>query len=235
MIFTAVIIEDEVPARETIKGYLSRYFENIVVIHEIDNVMDSISFLANNKADIIFLDVQLKDGQGVDILNKMDTSKYKIVFTTAHDKYTFDAFKHKSFGYLLKPIDPDDFKEIVTRILNDLKSIKSVEPKKIKIPINSGNIWIEINDIIRCEAENNYTRVFVNDHKSSYVISKTLKTVENEVVNSDKFVRVHQSHLINLNFIAELKIQNNKIQLINGDSVPVSRSNKDFLNSIANH
>jgi two-component system LytT family response regulator len=120
MKYTATIIEDEIPARITLKSYLAKYFESIEVIAEIDNTQESIDFLNQNHCDILFIDVQLKDGKAIEILNKIDTSKHKIVFTTAHDDYTLEAFKHKAFGYLLKPLDPKDFKEIVGRILIDL-------------------------------------------------------------------------------------------------------------------
>lgn len=229
MNFTAIIIEDEVPARETLKSYLSRYFEKIKVIAEIDTVEESISYLKYHKADILFLDVQLKDGKGTDILSKIETEKYKLVFTTAFDGFALEAFKHKAFGYLLKPLDPDDFKEIVGRVIRDLSFGEEKILKKIKLPIASGIKWIEVKDIVRCESDSNYTKIFVNDHTSAYLLAKTLKVVENEIINSNRFLRVHQSHLINLDYISDEKIQNNFIVMYNGDKIPVSRANKNLF------
>lgn len=229
MIFTAVIIEDEIPARDTLKGYISRYFENIKIIGELDTVEESILFLNKNEVQIIFLDVQLKDGKGIDILREINTSNYKIIFTTAFDEYALEAFKHKSFGYLLKPLDPDDFKEIVGRVIKDLSFEEEKKSKKIKVSIPSGFKWIEVEDIIRCESENNYTKIIVNKEKHTFLISKTLKSVELEIINSNKFLRVHQSHLINKDHIANAKMQHNTIIMTNGDKIPVSRSNRKNL------
>ena len=229
MKYTAVIVEDEVPARDTLKSYLERYFENIRVIAEIDNVEEALDFLNDNEVDILFLDVQLTDGSGVDILENIKHSKFNLVFTTAFDEYAVDAFKHKSFGYLLKPLDPDDFVEIVNRVINDLTVSREKGIKKIKVSIPSGNKWIVIDNIIRCEAESNYTRIIVKDKNATYIIAKTLKTVENEMINSSRFVRVHASHLINLDHISDMTIQHNKIIMKNGDEIPVSKAHRNIF------
>lgn len=230
MKYSAVIIEDEIPARITLKSYLTKYFSTIKVIAEIDTIQESIDFLAYHQTDILFLDVQLKDGKAIDILNKIDTDKYKIVFTTAFDEYALDAFKHKSFGYLLKPLDPDDFKEIVERVIKDLTYQNKT--KKIRIPISTGYRWVDVNDIIRCEAESNYTKLIIKDRSANCTISKTLKYVENEIINSSHFFRVHQSHLININYIKNAEIKYFNISLKNGDTVPVSRSHKNELHEL---
>ena len=230
MNFTAVIIEDEYPARNTLKSYLKKYFPKLIVLAELETIKESFLFLSENKVDIIFLDVQLKDGKGIELLNQIDSSNYKIIFTTAFDEYAIDAFKHKSFGYLLKPIDPIDFKEILNRVINDLlHSAINNNTKSIKIPIANGFKSVKIEDIIRCESESNYTKFILNNNEPILIISKTLKYVENELINSNRFMRVHQSHLINLNFIEKKEIKNNLIKLKNGENIPVSRANKIAL------
>jgi two-component system LytT family response regulator len=228
MKYNTLIIEDELPARITLNSYLRKYFDTINVVAELGTVEESVSFLNKTQVDIIFLDIQLKDGKGVDILDRIDSTKYKIIFTTAHEEFALEAFKHRAFGYLLKPLDPTDFKEILNRAIKDLTTPK-LEPinNRIRIPISSGYEWIEIDDIIRCEAESNYTKVIVKDTK--YIISKTLKHVEHELINSVLFSRVHQSHLVNLNWIDSTQIKNNTITLKNGDEIPVSRAHKDEL------
>ncbi|MDO8999245.1 MAG: LytTR family DNA-binding domain-containing protein [Bacteroidota bacterium] len=228
--FNAIIIEDEYPARITLKSYLERYFSNIEVVAEIETVLEAIPFIKNNKIDIIFLDVQLKDGKGIEVLENIDSEKYKIIFTTAHEEYTLNAFKHKAFGYLLKPLDPTDFKEIVERVLNDLNANNAIDlEKKIKIPEGSGYIWIELKDIIRCEAYGNYTKIITKENLNAITVSKTLKYVEQNLIKSDKFIRVHQSHLINLSFIKAKEIKNNTIALLNGEKIPVSRAKRNNL------
>jgi two-component system, LytTR family, response regulator len=227
---TAVIIEDEIPARLTLKTYLAKYFENIDVIAEIDNVKDAIDFLVREDADILFLDVQLRDGKAIEILDAIDVNKYKLVFTTAYNEYAIDAFKHKSFGYLLKPLDPNDFREIVGRVLNDL--VNSSKQKKIKIPLNSGYKIIDVQDVIRCESESNYTKIYINNEPNPYLISKTLKSVEKEIIDSPLFFRIHRSHLINSNYIKSSEVKNNTIMLLNGTAIPVSRGHYKELEAL---
>lgn len=222
MKFTAVIIEDELPARATIRSYVKKYAPEVVIAEEFDSVQSGMNYLKSNSPDIVFLDVQLSDGLGIDILNKIDTSKLRIIFTTAHEQYAMQAFKNKAFGYLLKPLNPLDFKEIIRRVIIDALNTKT--NRTIKLPISDGEIWIKLSDIVRCQSFSNYTRIFCT--QKSYTISKTLKYVETELLNSDQFVRVHQSHLINIDFVAEKEIKKQCVLLSNGDLIPVSRSRK---------
>lgn len=221
----AVIIEDEVPARVTLKSYIQRYFSRVTVLAEFDNVREAVIYLNRHRVDIIFLDVQLKDGKGVDILNKIDSGKFRIIFTTAYEKYTVEAFRHKSFGYLLKPLDPLDFKKIMNRVLKDI-SYTDPETKKVKIHVGNEIIWVDTGTIIRCESQSNYTSIVCSPGNEKYTVAKTLKAVETELIDSEEFLRVHQSHLINLWFIDKIEMANNRILLKNGEIVPISRSKR---------
>ena len=230
MKYNTLVIEDELPARVTINSYLRKYFDTISVVAELGTVKEAISFLNEHQVDIIFLDVQLKDGKGIDILDKINSAEYKIIFTTAHEEFALEAFKHKAFGYLLKPLDPTDFKEILNRVITDLTTNESKSTSnRIRIPISQGHTWVDVNTIIRCESESNYTKIIVKDITNNLIISKTLKHVEHKMINSKLFFRTHQSHLINLNWVNGAQIKSNVITLINGDKVPVSRSHKDEL------
>lgn len=228
MIFKALIVEDEIPARITLRSYLKRYFTQIEVEAEVDTVRGAVSFLENNPVDFIFLDVQLKDGKGVDIFNFISPDGYKIIFTTAFDQHTKDAFRLKSFGYLLKPLSPSNFKEIVNRALKDLIVINP-ESKKVKVPVKRGERWIDTQDIIRCESASNYTKIYCCKESKPFTVSKTLKFVEQEMIGSDDFIRVHQSHLINSHFINDTEIVENSISLTTGETIPISRSRKADL------
>ncbi|MBL4702976.1 MAG: response regulator transcription factor [Flavobacteriales bacterium] len=226
MIVTAIIIEDEFLARKTLKSYLRKYFPSIRLIAEFDSIVKSKMFLKDNPVHIIFIDVQLKDGIGTELLQQIDTSKYKIVFTTAYEEYALEAFKFKAFGYLLKPIDPLEFKAIMNRVIKDI-STEMPRSKKIKIPKSNGHIWININVIIRCESESNYTKIHCQNE--TYTVARTLKYVEGKMINDDQFIRVHQSHLLNKNFIKKSEILKNSIELEDGTLLPVARSKKSML------
>jgi len=223
----AAIIEDEAPARETIKNYLKKYFPGIKVVHEVETKKDAIILLANSDVDLVFLDVQLKDGSGIDILKSIDKPSFKTVFTTAYDNFTKEAFEYKAFGYLLKPINPIDFKEIINRVLKDL-TISDFTSLKIKIPSKQGTILIDSSEIIRCESDNNYTVLYCANGEK-HMLSKTLKHVELEILPQTQFIRAHQSHLVNLSFINPKKIGSNSFFLLDGLEIPVSRSKKEAL------
>ena len=225
MNLSAVIIEDEAPARMTIRSYLERYFKQVVVVAEITSVSEAVSYLQTSNADIIFLDVQLKDGKGIEILEQINSEKFKIIFTTAFDNYTFQAFEHKSFGYLLKPLDPFDFKTIMNRVLKDL-SYSDPESKKIKVNTANKTLWIDTKDIIRCESQSNYTILICHPENERFTLAKTLKSVESELIGSDEFIRVHQSHLLNVHFIASIEAGAGNVILKNGEKIPVSRSKR---------
>ena len=231
MTYKAVIIEDEIPARTTLKKFLEIYFPKIVVIKEIDNIEESINFLRKSNTDLVFLDVQLKDGESLKIFDVIDPKKHNIIFTTAYDNFTLQAFQLKSFGYLLKPLKPSEFKEMVSRVLSHLSSLESIS-KKISISLSSGLALVDSKDIIRCESESNYARIICTENKA-YFVSKTLKYVENQMINSKNFIRVHHSHLVNVNHIDLSQVKPALILMSNGDKVAVSRSKKlDLFNRI---
>ena len=223
----AVLIEDEIPARNTLKSYLRKYFPDVIVQCEIDNEEEAVNTLNHTDFDIVFLDVQLKHGSGVDVLRKVRKSGMRIIFTTAHEDYAMEAFQNKAFGYLLKPINPIDFKEIVSRVIKDLQSAE-IFTKKIKVPTPYGNAFIATDSIIRCQSDSNYTHVHCQD-KNTYIISKTLKYVEEHILNSHGFLRIHQSHLVNIQFIDDTKVSAGVVVLKDGTSLPVSRSRKGSL------
>jgi two-component system LytT family response regulator len=197
------------------------------LLAELDSIEDSLVFLKDREVHVLFVDIQLRDGKGIEILDKIDTTKYRIIFTTAHEEYALEAFKHKAFGYLLKPLDPNEFKEIMGRVIKDLSNELPGE-KKIKVPLSDGHIWINTNTIIRCESESNYTKIYClkNQH---YTIARTLKHVEKNMIDSDDFIRIHQSHLVNSSFINSAEIRKNSIQIEDGTVLPVSRSKKQSL------
>lgn len=225
MKINAIIIEDETPARVTIKSYLKKYFPDIRVVGEAGRIAEALEILESISFDFIFLDVQLKDGLGIDLLKTCKKRCKRVIFTTAFDNYAMDAFKHKAFGYLLKPIDPIDFKEIVERVIKDVL-VTHVRPAKVKVPTSHGFAYIDSAEIIRCESESNYSRIYTQNGKN-YLISKTLKIIEKELLPNAGFARVHQSHLINLRYIDMDRIRHNQMELKSGETIPISRSRRE--------
>lgn len=227
MTVKTLIIEDEQPARKTLRSYLNRYFPQIEVIGMAGSITEAYELIMIGGFDFIFLDIHLKDGNGINFIQQFPNQKFRIIFTTAYDNYAIEAFRQRAFGYLLKPIDPIDFKEIVNRVLKDIL-LTNTANYKLKIPVPNGFSLIDASDIIRCEAESNYSNIIVRNGKN-YIVSKTLKMLGKELEASDKFIRVHQSHLVNIEFIDAQNMRSNSILLVNGDLIPVSRARKDDL------
>lgn len=223
----AILIEDEIPARITLKGYLDRYYPFIEVVAEIKSVSGAMSTLSKLEADILFVDIHLKDGLALEILKAIEPRKFRVIFTTAYEDYSMEAFKYKGFGYLLKPLDPLDFKEIMDRVINDINAKKPAR-RIIEIPIPNGKTWLDVAEIVRCESHSNYTTLY-RKNGASYTFSKTLKYVEEEMISDHSFLRVHQSHLINLDYVKDREIRSGKIQLSDGTLVPVSRNKKAYV------
>jgi two-component system LytT family response regulator len=229
--FSIIIIDDEADARRIILKYLERYFESINIIGEADSVSEGYQLITKHKPDLIFLDVQMNDGTGFDLLDQLGPNAPKVIFTTAFDEFAVKAFKYKALDYLLKPISSEDFIDTLEYIINN-NSKKSIdinkESKKITIPVNNGYQIIDLNTIIYFKAEGSYCVItHVNDEK--LIVSKPLKYFVDKIC-SDKcsFVRTHKSYLVNFNFIDKINRESNaSIIMSNQEIIPISRNKKE--------
>ena len=227
----AVIIDDIDLARETLKKDLALYCPDVTIIGEAEGVVSGARLLKNIKPDVLFLDIQLKDGVGFDLLEILPDISFKIIFTTASDAYAIKAFRHAAVDYLLKPIDPDELKSAIDKVKKGfsqnaqfsvlLENNKNKTTSKIALHTQDKIHIVDINDIIRCEANVNYTEFNFSNSKK-LLVTKTLKDFE-ELLKEQGFHRVHQSHLINTKYIKEfIKTDGGYIIMTDGSSVPVS-------------
>jgi two-component system LytT family response regulator len=223
----AIIVEDELPARETLNSYLERYFPNVSVKAETDSIKDTVELLNTKQFDVVFLDIQLTDGLGLEVLQNVKSVLPRVIFTTAHDNFTQEAFHYKAFGYLLKPLDPNDFKDIMNRVVKDIM-FKDQSSRYIKVPNKTGNSSIDVNEIIRCEAESNYTKIITIKHEQ-FIIAKTLKSMEEEVLPEELFLRTHKTHLVSIRYINKDNANYKELRTVNGDRVPISRTKRDLI------
>jgi len=183
---------------------------------------------------------------GFEMLLKLTEKKFHIIFTTAYDHYAIKAIKYAAFDYLLKPIDIEELKMTVDRVIKQVvpdqtqKKLETLEQNfitrpflnKIAIPTLEGLLFFDINSIIRLEAESNYTLLYFNEHPR-LMASRTLKDFE-DILPTDIFFRPHNSHIINLHFIKRyLKGDGGQVEMKNGDTILVSRRKKEeFLKKI---
>ena len=238
----AIIIDDEEESRNTIFNILSDFCKDIIVIAQADNVQNGILKIQKQKPDVIFLDIHMPDGTGFDLLEKITAIDFQIIFITAYDQYALKAIKFSALDYILKPVDPQQLIEAVKKIKKSETDFGRISNQintllenrngfhRISLPTLKGLRFINLKDIIRCEADNNYTNFFLNSGEK-ILVTKTLKEYD-ESLSSLYFVRVHQSHLINTRFVEQyLKGEGGTIVMADGSEVEVSRRRKDeFLN-----
>lgn len=245
---TAIVIDDEPKARETIVQMITLYCKNINIVCQADDIHSAYVAISQHKPDLVFLDINLKEGTGFDLLKRFSQIDFKIIFITAFDNYAINAFKFSAIDYILKPVHPDDLiaavdkveriheKEIFRKTFHTLLSnIEQKQPEqKIIVLKTSENIYIvNVCNIIRCESEKNYTMFYLSD-KKKILVSQTLKEYD-ELLESSGFYRVHQSHLINIKHIDHyVKGDGGYIVMKDNAQIPVSCRKKDYLLDLFN-
>ncbi len=239
----AVVVDDEFFSRQTVTDLLNDNFKDIEVVGQADSVKTAVELIPSLKPDLVFLDVDLTDGTGFDILNLLKPIDFKIIFITAHQEYAMKAIKFSAFDYILKPVSESELKAAVERVLADKNSANyqlkmdaffynaeniRKEGKKIVLKTSESIHLVSVCDIIRCEADNNYTTFYLATGER-IVISHGLKEYE-DLLGSYGFFRVHQSHLINLKFIARFdKKDGGYVILTDKSQIPVSQRKKQKL------
>lgn len=243
----AVIIDDELNARENISFLLSEHCNGVEVAGMAENVTDAVQLIKTEKPDLIFLDIEIGEGSGFDVLDKISGLNIEVIFTTAFNQYAIKAFKFSAIDYLLKPIDILDLKQAVeraeirikqnqiSRSLDNLMSNLSDNNRKLKkigLPVQGGVQYFPLDEIIRLQSQSNYTTFYLNQNRE-LLISKTLKEYD-ELLSDQGFVRVHQSHLINIDHISQYqKSDGGYVILSDGSNVPLSKNYKEnFLAAI---
>ncbi len=245
----ALIIEDEQHCIDRLTSLITdRCKDSVLLLGAFTSVEDGKQAIAKHQPDVVFLDVQIKDKTGFDLLQHLNDVKFEVIFTTAFEKYAVQAFKFSAIDYLLKPVDPDDLLRAVDKLKEKLAggemsqkldvlfhNLKSIEgaSKRISIPTINGLIFLQVADIIRCQSDVNYTDIFLRDRKK-ITVARTLKDFE-ELLIEYNFYRVHNSHLINLAHIKEYnKGKGGYVSMVDGSEVEVSSRRKaDFLKSLS--
>ena len=244
--FRTIIVEDEIPARELLKTYLSEY-PSVELIGEYDNGFDGLKAINEAKPDAIFLDVQMPKLTGFEMLEVLEHHP-EVIFTTAYDQYAIRAFEQNAVDYLLKPFSRERFSEAIARLESRLKKReKSGDEKsgieKIKIHLaeseeklhrvvikKTGKIHvISTDDINYLEAQDDYVMIYTDDGK--YLKQQTMKYFENHL-DKEQFVRVHRSYIANISCIERIEPyeKTNFILILkDGNKVPVSRSGMQVL------
>lgn len=234
----AVVVDDIQKFRKNLIQDLADYCPDIAVVGEADGVISAAKKINNLKPDVVFLDIQINEGTAFDLLSVLGDVKFKIIFTTASDEFAIKAFKISAIDYLLKPIDIDELKCAVAKLKigNEdnyellQSNIKEEDKSNKRLALHSQDKIeiIEIGNIIRCESNVNYTQFFFKDG-TKMLVTKTLKEYD-KMLTEFGFYRVHQSHLINIDYLKEyVKIDGGYLKMKDGSSVPISIRKKSSV------
>lgn len=243
-----VIIEDEIHSRETLKTLLTEFCEDVNVMGMTGSMEEAVGLINQLQPELVFLDIELQTGTGFDVLNRVDQRNFEVIFTTAFEHYAIKAIKFSSIDYLLKPIDLDELhlalkkarqkkdQLLTTRQLDLLlKNIgnKTDQKRKICLSTADGLEFIQVNNIMYCEANGSYTNFHIKPD-IRLVVSKNLKEYEQMLVDYD-FMRVHNSFLINLHEVKKFVKSEGGYILMNNDSqISISPSKREvFLRRMA--
>lgn len=240
---TALIVEDEKLVSETLKKLLADNYPDISVLSTLGTLGEANYYLKHITPDILFLDVNLPDGLGINLECLQSAVEFDVIFCTAHEGYAVDAFKLNAADFLLKPFKREEFMRVMNQVVpKRLESIRhenepefmehSPSRQKMLVHTQEGIEFMSLNDIIYLKAKQNYTEFYLEGGK--YLLSsKTLKEFD-KVLSQKGFARIHQSFLINLDHVSKyLKGKGGKVVMDNGDELDVAQNRKEFfLNSI---
>ena len=235
----AVIVEDESPSRENLEKLLAKYCEQVEIVGTAEDVEDALAMFRNpeTQPDVAFLDISLPNGLIFQVLNQIiqeDEINFDIIFITAYDKFMKRACEYACVGYINKPIDTDELRAAVSRVKagrsNKIRERMDVmqghynNPNafgKMSVSAVDGIYFINIRDIVRLEAEDNYTHIFTKNNEKM-TIAKTIKSYE-ELLSGVNFFRVHKRHLINLNYMSKFIKGDSTVIMVENIKIEVSR------------
>lgn len=243
----AILIDDEQECLNALAYDLRNYCSEIEIVDICQGGKEGIKSIHKHKPDMVFLDIDMPMISGFDLLEMVGDIDFAVVFTTAYDKYALKAFRISATDYLLKPIDKDELKAAILKVkakqsvkspqdqvsflLDQLKALDDDNVKKIALPTFEGTEFVNLKDIIYCEADGAYTQVHSVGGVKLY-ISKTLRHLE-EVLCDYHFFRVHNSYIVNTDYMQKyVKADGGYLLLNNGKQVKVSRSKKEKLISL---
>jgi two-component system LytT family response regulator len=238
----AIIVDDEINCCEILSILLEKYCPQVKVVDICYSGEAALSSIIEMKPDIVFLDIEMPQMNGFDLLEKLQTINFKLIFTTGYDQYAIKAIRFSALDYLLKPIDREELQNAVRKAIHSMETPTQQQfevllhkfhnsgngGQKIALPTMEGLQLIAIDLIISCASDRNYTTLYLKQ-KQKMVISRPLKEIE-ELLEDHSFLRVHNSYLVNLKEIEKyIRGEGGYLVMSDGSTVDISRSKKDLL------
>jgi len=240
----AVHIEDEPRNIELLASLIETHCSHqVTLVGNAKNIPDAINLIKNTHPQLVYLDIELNKGNAFELLEQLKEIDFQVIFITAFDQYAVKAFRHNAVDYLLKPISISELKEATTKavekidhssintnILDTLKELKlNISNQKIGVPVQDGVVFVNADEIIRCEANGSYSTFYLTN-KKTVITTKSLKDIES-LLSFSNFVRVHNSWIINTNYIRKYyRGKNSYAEMEDGSVVTISlRKKGDFL------
>lgn len=236
----AVLIDDEISNLENLRTLLEKHCPEVTILAALQNVSDAVDAIEKYLPDLVFLDIQMGEQTGFDILKLLPKRNFEVVFVTAYDQYGIQAVKFAALDYLLKPIDIEELMNAVNKAKQKLatqmqtsqldfllQQLKKPEANvsKIALQLQSEIRYVALSEIIRCEADNTYTHFFLSGDEK-ILVSKSLKEYA-DLLRPKGFLRTHQSHLVNPKYVKSwLKEDGGVLLLMSGEKIPISKPNK---------
>ncbi|WP_316792805.1 LytTR family DNA-binding domain-containing protein [Pedobacter frigoris] len=244
----AILVDDEPANLENLSALIKKHCSQIEIVAVEKDVAQAAISVKNHRPDLLFLDIQMGTHTGFDLLNLLPDKSFEIIFVTAYDHYGIQAVKFAALDYLLKPVDIDELVTAVGKaeqkirekkqnqqldfLLNLIKKGDSAPPK-IALPQLQEIRYVQVSDIIRCEADNTYTNFFLSSGEK-IMVSKPLKEYA-DMLQPHGFIRSHQSHLVNPAFVKSwLKEDGGTLLLTEGYKIPVSKPNRERVKNLLN-
>jgi len=224
-----IIVDDEKYSRKLLKELIQKYCPDLELVGSCENVKEAIKAIINKKPELIFLDIEMPNEDGFALFEYFEEPPFETIFATAYSEYAIKAIRQSALDYLLKPINKDELLTAVAKA-KEKRTLQTSQPasilnSKLFLPSQDHIAIIDKSDIIRCEAQANYTLIHIQN-KPAILVSKNLKHYET-MLDGFGFMRVHRGHLVNLGEITEIsRIKNAFITLKDGSNIPITSDKK---------
>jgi two-component system LytT family response regulator len=239
----AILIDDEIHSLESLALLLEDFCPDVQILSKCRSAKEGLAAIRNENPDLVFLDIEMPNMNGFEMLEQLNKIPFAVIFTTGYDQYAIKAIRFNALDYLLKPIDPTDLVIAIKKVQQQhylplaeqfqllLKQVQNKDHQfnKIAIPTLEGFELLPASHIIRCEAADNYSHLIINN-RNTLTACRTLKEIEEQLHSFTYFLRVHHSHIVNLNEVTRyVRGEGGYLIMSDGSTVSVSRSKKEAL------